>query len=126
MRLSRKPGLHQPRQQPRRVGGDRRVEVVERRAVERQHPPERDVARLERGPRAGAGRDAVRVDEAAHVGGGGRLRPGPRRRPHRLPGGRDLEHAEVVVALAGDLQADRQAGRVQPQLMLAAGCSLML
>src|SRR5439155_26367948 len=39
--------LHQARQRPRRIGGDRRVEVVDWRAVERQHSPERALAGVE-------------------------------------------------------------------------------
>jgi len=62
-------GLHQPRQEPVRVGGDGGVEVVERRAVERHHSPERALARVERRCRRGRYRVAARI--APH-----RRRPG--------------------------------------------------
>src|SRR3954463_13330680 len=42
---------------------------------------------------------------------GGRLRPGALRLPDQLEGARDRQHAQVVEALAGDLQADRQPAR---------------
>ena len=40
-----------------------------------------------------------------------RLRPRPLRLADDLEGARHLQHAQVVEALAGDLQADRQAVR---------------
>ena len=127
VRLSRKPAFITRGSGQRRVGGDRRVEVVERRAVERQHPPERDLARLERGLRAGAGRRCrarrTRPLTSAAAGGSGQGRGA----------GRIASQARATWSTPRSSwrcrrSAGRSAGRrgVQPQLMLAAGCSLML
>ena len=87
-------------------------------------------------PTKSSTRDARRVADvdgvAEQVAVHGAAVPRWRRRPgaagaQLLPGAGQLQHAQVVEAPAGDLQADRQAAAlVQPQFTDAAGCSLML
>ena len=56
-------GLHQVRQGPGRILGDRGVEVVQRIAVVRQHPPQRLLGMLERAGRGRADGAAASIDK---------------------------------------------------------------
>ena len=66
-------GLHQVRQRPGRILGDRGVEVVQRIAVVRQHAPQRLLGMLDRAGRARADRAAAGIDKS---GTGAALRGG--------------------------------------------------
>ena len=75
-------GLHQVGQRPGRILGDRGVEVLQRIAVVRQHPPLRLLGMLDRAGRARADGAAAGIDK----GSGGSARRGaggPRQRRHR-------------------------------------------
>ena len=112
VRLSRKPAFITCGSSQPRVVGDRGVEVGQRRVVERHHAPQR-ASRPH--ARSAAARRRCRLGIAAQRPVARRRprapahRPRPLRRPQLLPRARQPQHAQVVVAAADDLQADRQA-----------------